>query len=233
MPRLKSSFLGREFCGGILLLAVTFSAPGCRRSSQRITETLPHEQPCVFLLLGFGDRAWSGGLDQIGAKLRQKGCFARVAPYRKWDDIMRDVVRDRPENLVLIGHSHGGVVAIKAAVRVLERERIPIRLLVLLDVGRPDPIPAIVDVAVHYYVVPRTTSFRSGPRSKLEPGNSHTRLKNIAVGPEGDVPSARDVDHLTICDSAAIHEMILTEIKAARLLPPENRTSFTSADSGK
>lgn len=183
--------------------------------------------------MGFGDRAWSGGLDQIGAKLRQNGCFAQNEPYRKWKDIMRDVVRDRPENLVLIGHSHGGVVAIKAAVRELEQEGISVRLLVLLDVGRPDPIPANVDTAVHYYVVPRTTSFRSGPRSTLEPGNNHTRLKNIAVGPEGDVPSARDVDHLTICDSAAIHEMILTEMKAARLLPPGKLISVTSVDSGR
>jgi thioesterase domain-containing protein len=164
--------------------------------------------------MGFGDRAWSGGLDQLATKLGSNGCFAHVEPYRKWKSIVKDIVRDRPEKLVLIWHSHGGVIAIKAA-RVLQEQGIAVRLLVLLDVGRPDPIPSNVDMAVHYYVVPRTMTFRSGPRDSLEPGNMYTQLTNVAVGSEGDVPAARDVDHLTISDSAAIHGMITDKMAAA------------------
>jgi pimeloyl-ACP methyl ester carboxylesterase len=169
-------------------------------------------------MMGFGDRSWSGGLDTLAAKLRQEGCFAQVVPYRKWKSIMRTIVRDDRQKVVLIGHSHGGVQAIKGAVRILEDQGVSVRLLVLLDVGRPDPIPANIDVAVHYYVVPPTMSFRKGPRSKLEPGNTHTKLINIAVGPEGVVPAARNVDHLSISGSAAIHNMIIREMKATGLL---------------
>jgi pimeloyl-ACP methyl ester carboxylesterase len=146
-------------------------------------------------------------MDKLAAMLERKGCFADLEPYRKWKAIAQAILQDRPNKLVLIGHSHGGVVAIKMAHR-LQEEGVRVNLLVLLDVGRPDPIPANVDEVVHYHVVPTTLSFRDGPRSKLEPGNTHTRLRTVAVGPEGELPGARDVDHMNICASAAIQRLI-------------------------
>jgi pimeloyl-ACP methyl ester carboxylesterase len=202
----------------ILLPGLMLPVGGCRKSGPPIIESPGPGQTCVYLMMGFGDRSWSGGLDSLATKLRKEGCCAQVVPYREWKSIMQTIVRDRSKKVVLIGHSHGGVQAIKGAVRILEDQGLSVRLLVLLDVGRPDPIPANVDMAVHYYVDPPTMSFRKGPRSKLEPGNTHTKLTNIAVGPEGDVPAARDVDHLNISNSDAIHRMIIREMSAAGLL---------------
>ncbi len=164
--------------------------------------------------MGVGDRAWSGGLDQLATKLRGEGCYARVEPFRAWQSVVKEIVRERPEKLVLIGHSHGGDLAVKAA-RLLQEHGIEVQLLVLLDASLPRPIPANVDFAVHYYLVPTTFMFHRGPRDSLEPGNTHTRLTNVAVGSEGDVPSARDIDHLTISDSVAIHRMISRRMAAA------------------
>ena len=196
-----------------MLFAGLMLTVGCsRKSAERWNTGSPEPgQTCVFLLLGFGDLDGSVGMDKLAATLERKGCFADLEPYRKWKAIAQAILRDRPDKLVLIGHSHGGVVAIKMA-HLLEEQGVKVRLLVLLDVGRPDPIPANVDEAVHYYVVPETLSFRSGPRSQLEPGNTHTRLTNVAVGPEGELPGARDVDHMNISDCAAIQSLIAKKL---------------------
>ncbi|HUN80856.1 MAG TPA: thioesterase domain-containing protein [Phycisphaerae bacterium] len=164
----------------------------------------------VFLLLGFGDLDGSSGMDQIETMLKNKGCFTDLEPYRKWKRVEEDILKNPPEKLVLIGHSHGGVEAIKLANR-LQRQGVSVQRLILLDVGRPDPIPANVDVAVHYYVDPPTLSFRKGPRSKLEPGNTHTKLIHVAVGPKGEVPGAEKVTHMNICETPAIQKLIVDQ----------------------
>ena len=198
----------RKLCWRVLMVGVLLSAGCSRKSAERWNPGSPEPgQTCVFLLLGFGDLDGSQGLDQLAATLKDKGCFADLEPYRKWKAIARDVLKNPPARLVLIGHSHGGVDAINIA-HVLNEKGVSVQLLVLLDVGRPDPIPANVDVAVHYYVNPPTLSFRDGPRSRLEPGNTHTQLIHVAVGPEGEVPEARDVDHMDICASPAIQKLI-------------------------
>lgn len=198
----------RKFCWLVLMVGLLLSAGCSRKSAKRWNPGSPEPgQTCVFLLLGFGDLDGSQGLDQLAATLKGKGCFADVEPYRKWKAIARDILKEPPAKLVLIGHSHGGVDAINIAHR-LKKKGVSVQLLVLLDVGRPDPIPANVDVAVHYYVVPPTLSFRTGPRSRLEKGNTHTQLIHVAVGPEGELPEARDVDHMDICASAAIQKLI-------------------------
>ncbi len=198
----------RRICGSVLLVGLMLSAGCSRKSAQRWNPgSAEPGQTAVFLLLGFGDLDGSEGMDTLAATLKDKGCFADVEPYRKWKAVEQAILRDRPDKLVLIGHSHGGVVAIKMA-HQLEEQGVNVQLLVLLDVGRPDPIPANVDEAVHYYVVPPTLSFRSGPRSRLEPGNTHTRLTHIAVGRKGDLAGTKDVDHMNICKSAVIQKLI-------------------------
>lgn len=202
----------RRLCWSVLVAGLMLCAGCSRTSAKRWNTGSPKPgQTCVFLLLGFGDLDGSTGMDQLATTLTNKGCFADLEPYRKWKAIAQAVLKDRPDKLVLIGHSHGGVVAIKMA-RLLQEEGVSVQRLVLLDVGRPDPIPANVDEAVHYYVVPSTLSFRSGPRTTLEPGNTHTRLIHVAVGPEGQLPGARDVDHMDICASPEIQRLIAEKL---------------------
>lgn len=202
----------RRICLSVLLVGFVLSAGCSRKSAKRWNTGWPEPgQTCIFLLLGFGDLDGSNGMDKLAASLESKGCFADVEPYRKWKAIAQAILRDRPDKLVLIGHSHGGVVAIKMA-HLLEGQGVNVQLLVLLDVGRPDPIPANVDEAVHYYVVPRTLSFRSGPRSKLESRNRHTKLTHIAVGREGEMAGTKDVDHMNICESAVIQRLIVERL---------------------
>lgn len=209
MLRIIHTVVSRRKCYLLVLMAGLLLTTGCsRKSAKRWSPGSPEPgQTCVFLLLGFGDLDGSEGLDQLEAILKGKGCFTDVEPYRKWKAIARDVLKEPPAKLVLIGHSHGGVEAINIA-NVLHEQGVGVQLLVLLDVGRPDPIPANVDVAVHYYVDPPTLSFRKGPRSRLEPGNTHTQLIHVPVGPEGEVTEAKDVDHMDICASPAIQRMI-------------------------
>jgi len=201
---------------GVLLLGAALPVAGCHGSARQITTPPRSGQTYVYLLMGVGDRAWSGGLDQLATELHDGGCYARVEPFRAWRSVVKEIVRERPAMLVLIGHSHGGDMAVKVACAVQEYG-ISVRLLVLMDASLPRPIPANVDVAFHYYLVPTTFMFHRGPRDSLEPGNTHTQLTNVAVGREGEVPTARDVDHLTISDSAAIHRMIAGKMAATAI----------------
>ncbi len=205
------------------LLVLLALAGGCHREEKEIAAMRPRsEQTAVYLFLGYGDRSWSGGLYQFAYGLRRGGCYARVEPYRKWQSVARDIIRDHPAKLVLIGHSFGADAAVKTA-RALRDHGINVRVLALLDPsapplvvpGVPPPIPDNVDFAMEFYVVPTTVKLRPGPRTRRESGNSHTELFDYAVGRKGNLPAARRVDHITIDDSADIQGMIADKMSAS------------------
>src|SRR5262249_46614525 len=175
---------------------------GCSELQRRHVKPPHSGQPSVYLFMGFGDQAWSGGLYKLASNLRRRGCYTRVESYISWRSVVKDIIRDSPEQIALIGHSSGGNAAVDVA-RALEKQNIPVRVLIMLDGSSPSPIPANVDVAVHYYIVPTTFMLGRGPRDSLAKDNTHTQLINIAVGPDGTVSSTRHVDHLNIDDSSA------------------------------
>jgi hypothetical protein len=110
----------------------------------------------VYLLRGwFG--VFSTGLDSLAAELSSKGIKAETVGHLAWKTTVSNIIKDRTSDkggpLVLIGHSQGANNVIDMA-RLLQRENIPVDLLVTLAPAMQGPIPGNVVRAINYYNSP-------------------------------------------------------------------------------
>jgi len=167
-------------------------------------------EPRVLLLRGwFG--VFSTGMDGLADELKSKGIKAQVAGHLYWSTALKEIVRDRAAGktgpLVLVGHSQGANNVIDMA-RSLEKQKIPVDLLVTLAPFMQDPIPGNVVRAVNFYQSPGWGAPLTTDRS------FHGKLSNINVGDDWTIA------HVSIDKSARIHAEISREILAA-LKPKE------------
>ena len=167
-------------------------------------------EPRVLLLRGwFG--VFSTGMDSLASELKAKGIKAEVASHLYWSTALKDIVKERAAGntgpLVLVGHSQGANNVIDMA-RSLEKQKIPVDLLVTLAPFMQDPIPANVVRAVNFYQSPGWGAPLTTDRS------FHGKLANINVGDDWTIA------HVSIDKSARIHAEIAREILAA-LKPKE------------
>jgi hypothetical protein len=162
-------------------------------------------EPRVLLLRGwFG--VFSTGMDGLADELKSKGIKAQVAGHLYWSTALKEIVRDRAAGktgpLVLVGHSQGANNVIDMA-RSLEKQKIPVDLLVTLAPFMQDPIPGNVVRAVNFYQSPGWGAPLTTDRS------FHGKLSNVNVGDDWTIA------HVSIDKSARIHAEIAREIVAA------------------
>jgi len=163
----------------------------------------------VYLLRGwFG--VFSTGLDSLAEELRSKGIKAEAVGHLAWKSTVSDIVKYHAaggsDPLVLVGHSQGANNVIEMA-RLLEREKIPVDLLVTLAPFLQDPVPVNVLRVINYYHSPgwgAPVSADAGYRGKLS---------NINLG--GDV----GISHMAIDKNPKIQ----AEIERAILSVPQPR----------
>jgi len=163
----------------------------------------------VYLLRGwFG--VFSTGLDSLAEELRSKGIKAEAVGHLVWKSTVSDIVEYHAAGesgpLVLVGHSQGANNVIEMA-RLLEREKIPVDLLVTLAPFLQDPVPVNVLRVINYYHSPgwgAPVSADAGYRGKLS---------NINLG--GDV----GISHIAIDKNPKIQ----AEIERAILSVPQPR----------
>jgi hypothetical protein len=110
----------------------------------------------VYLLRGwFG--VFSTGLDTVATELRSKGIKAETVGHLAWKTTVSNIIKWHASGnsgpLVLVGHSQGANNVIDMA-RLLQRENIPVDLLVTLAPAGQDPIPGNVVRAINYYNSP-------------------------------------------------------------------------------
>ena len=161
----------------------------------------------VYLLRGwFG--VFSTGLDTLAAELRGKGIKAETVGHFAWKTMASDIVKWHATGdsgpLVLVGHSQGANNVIDMA-RLLQREKIPVDLLVTLAPAGQDPIPGNVVRAINYYNSPGW-----GAPVSADPGY-HGKLTNINLG--GDI----GISHMAIDKNPKIQ----AEIERAILSVPQ------------
>ena len=110
----------------------------------------------VYLLRGwFG--VFSTGLDSLADELRSKGIKAETVGHLAWRSTVSNIIQNHAAGkngpLVLVGHSQGANNVIEMA-RLLDREKIPVDLLVTLAPLLQDPVPGNVVQAINYYNSP-------------------------------------------------------------------------------
>lgn len=108
----------------------------------------------IFLIRGGVVGIFSTGVNQIATQLGQRGVEAIVQGHTNWASIARRIVMDReksgPSPVVLVGHSFGADAAVKIAESV-QRDKVPVDMLISLAATNPDPVPRNVRRAVGYY----------------------------------------------------------------------------------
>jgi hypothetical protein len=150
---------------GVLCIAVALLWSSATKSETR-----------VYLLRGwFG--VFSTGLDSLAEELRSKGIAAETAGHLAWKTIASNIIKyhssGRSGPLVLVGHSQGANNIIDIA-RLLQRENIPVDLLITLAPAGQDPIPGNVVRAINYYNSPgwgEPLTADAGYRGKLTNNN--------------------------------------------------------------
>jgi hypothetical protein len=160
-------------------------------------------------------RGWFGvfstGLDTLAEELRSKGIQAETVGHLAWKSTVSNIIKDHAAGksgpLVLVGHSQGANNVIDIA-RLLQRENIPVDLLVTLAPAGQDPIPGNVVRAINYYNSP-------GWGAPVTADASYRgKLTNINLG--GDI----GIYHMAIDKNPRIQ----AEIERAILTLPQPQT---------
>jgi hypothetical protein len=163
----------------------------------------------VYLLRGwFG--VFSTGLDKLAEELRSKRIKAEAVGHLAWKSTVSEIVKyhsaDKSGSLVLVGHSQGANNVIEMA-RLLEKEKIPVDLLVTLAPLMHDPVPGNVVRAINYYHSPGWGA------AVVADAGFHGKLSNINLG--GDL----GISHIAMDKSPKIQ----AEIERAILTVPQTR----------
>jgi hypothetical protein len=157
----------------------------------------------VDLLRGLAD-IFSRGMDTLAEKLNQQGYSARVYSTNGWQSVAHRIAdkysRGHRDIIVIVGHSLGGNAAFDIA-NQLDRQNIPIELVVTFDATRPQPVPKNVLHLVNFY---QENGFRkpvsAGPEFKGE-------LTNI------DLTTDTGLSHTTIEKSPRLHLVVMKKIE--------------------
>jgi Thioesterase domain len=189
-------------CASLILLSIGSFAQAQGPGSKTQAAASP-SQVQVDLLRGLAD-IFSRGMDTLTAKLNQQGYSARVYSTNAWQSVAHRIAngysRGHKDIIVIIGHSLGANATFDVA-NQLDRQNIPIELIVTFDATRPQPVPKNVLHLVNFY---QENGFgkpvSAGPDFKGE-------LSNI------DLTADTGLSHTTIEKSPRLHLMVMQKIE--------------------
>jgi pimeloyl-ACP methyl ester carboxylesterase len=136
------------------------------------TENPPESQPIprAYLFRGALGPIFSRGMDRLTERLEQAGIRANVYEFTICRLIAEFAIRDyreAPAPIVLIGHSMGGLCALKFA-ETLQAENIPVSLVVTIDPAHASPkVPLNVERFINVFL---STSILGGGDIVAMPG---------------------------------------------------------------
>jgi thioesterase domain-containing protein len=200
MVRLKAIGAGLVVAWALLLAA--FSPPAEAAAAGQDASG----KGIVYLLRG-GLNVFSTGMDEIAAKLRDRGINARSIGFMSWQDVAKEIeeqYRQRRRPIVVGGHSFGANAALLAAAQ-LGRHGIPVALVILFD--PTDPMEASSNVA-------RVVNFVS-----IDSLGFNVDVKPAYAGQVENILHM-EVNHMTIDNNAGIQnaaiDAVATAVGAAR-----------------
>ena len=159
----------------------------------------------VDLFRGLAD-IFSRGMDTLTVTLNRQGYNARVYSTGGWQLVARriasDSARGQKDIVVLIGHSLGANATFDIASE-LNKQNIPIELIVTFDATRPQPVPKNVLHLVNFYQ-------ENGFGKRVVPGQDFQgELTNH------DLTAETGLSHTTIEKSPRLHAMVIQKIADA------------------
>jgi len=159
----------------------------------------------VDLFRGLAD-IFSRGMDTLTVTLNRQGYNARVYSTGGWQLVARriasDSARGQKDIVVLIGHSLGANATFDIASE-LNKQNIPIELIVTFDATRPQPVPKNVLHLVNFYQ-------ENGFGKRVVPGQGFRgELTNH------DLTAETGLSHTTIEKSPRLHAMVIQKIADA------------------
>src|SRR6516165_1429059 len=199
--RLRMRRLPMKLAAAAWLFAFSTAAfAQAAQSTQRQAAASP-SQVQVDLLRGLADIFSRGTL---ATKLNQQGYSARVFSTNGWHSVAHRIAdqysRGHKDIIVIIGHSLGANAMFDIA-NQLNRQNIPIELVVTFDATQPQPVPKNVLHLVNFY---QQNGFgkpvSAGPDFKGE-------LTNI------DLTADTGLSHTTIEKSPRLHLMVMKKIE--------------------
>jgi hypothetical protein len=202
---LKRKLIYASFLGAALYLSggALAQAPANTRATKPAAAAPAQVQ--VDLLRGLAD-IFSRGLDTLGEKLNRQGYTARVYSTNGWQTVSRRIAenyfRGHKDIIVIIGHSLGGNAALKVA-NALDKQNIPIELIVTFDATQPEPVAKNVLHLVNFY---QENGF--GKRVSAGPG-FNGELTNV------DLTAEPNLSHVTIEKSPRLHAVVEQKIEEA------------------
>src|SRR5947207_2256939 len=169
------------------------------------TDSQPQPQPRAYLFRGALGPIFSRGMDRLTDRLEQAGIKASVYEFticRLIAEIAIREYREAPAPIVLIGHSMGGLCALKFA-ETLEAENISVSLVVTVDPAHASPkVPLNVERFINVFL---STSILGGGDVVPEPGYQGHYASF-------DMKDHEEVTHINIDKMDTIHAQLVTAI---------------------
>jgi hypothetical protein len=198
-----SSQLFRTLALSTFIFSTVISETGTAAARTSKNAQATPSQVQVDLLRGLAD-IFSRGMDTLAERLNRQGYSARVYSTNGWQSIAHRIAdkysHGQRDIIVLIGHSLGANATFDIA-RYLDRQNIPIELVVTFDATRPQPAPKNVLHFVNFYQ-------QNGFGEKVVGGPGFQgELTNV------DLTADPSLSHVTIEKSPRLHMMVIQKIE--------------------
>ena len=201
MIALRRSCVAAALAGVICLAAI--GGPAAAQTAAKPQAAPPTaKQVQVDLLRGLAD-VFSRGLDTLTDRLNRQGYSARVYSTNGWQAVARRIADEyshgHKDIVVIIGHSLGANAAFDIA-NALDRQNIPIELIVTFDATQPHQVPKNVLHLVNFYQ-------HNGFGKTISPGPGFQgELSNV------DLTADTSLSHVTIEKSPRLHAQVVQKI---------------------
>jgi hypothetical protein len=199
--RLEAAQLGTNVAATSMPAAVApSSAPQATE-----TESQPLPQARAYLFRGALGPIFSRGMDKLTDRLEQAGIKASVWEFTICNFVADQAIQDyraEPAPIVLIGHSMGGLCALKFA-EILQEQNIPVSLVVTVDPAHASPkVPLNVERFINIFL---STSILGGGDIVAEPGY-HGHYASF------DMKDHEEVTHINIDKLDYVHAQLVSMI---------------------
>jgi LysM repeat protein len=169
-------------------------------------------QARAYLFRGALGPIFSRGMDKLTDRLEQAGVKASVWEFTICSFVADQAIQDyraSPAPIVLIGHSMGGLCALKFA-EILQEQNIPVNLVVTVDPAHASPkVPLNVERFINIFL---STSILGGGDIVAEPGY-HGHYASF------DMKDHDEVTHINIDKLDYVHAQLVSMITDIAKVP--------------